>query len=105
MGDIYENAYATLFVERVAHCEGGLFQTDEDKGSIKHLIREIVHRDLLTNDPLWILASTRHSSLALPKLARTGRSILLSRQISLTSPESGMDYAERNTLPPQDLFL
>ncbi|PVH83610.1 HET-domain-containing protein [Cadophora sp. DSE1049] len=61
MGDIYENAYATLFAERAGHCDEGLFQTEEDKGTTNDFIREIKYQDPQTSDNYWILASTRHT--------------------------------------------
>ncbi|KAH7417958.1 heterokaryon incompatibility protein-domain-containing protein [Cadophora sp. MPI-SDFR-AT-0126] len=61
MGDIYENAYATLFAERAAHCDEGLFQNEEDKSITNDFIREIKYQDPQTGDNYWILASTRHT--------------------------------------------
>ncbi|KAK0112811.1 hypothetical protein ONS95_014539 [Cadophora gregata] len=61
MGDIYENAYATLFAERASHCDEGLFSTEEDKSTTNELIREIKYQDPRTGDSCWILASTRHT--------------------------------------------
>jgi hypothetical protein len=61
MGDIYENAYATLFAERAKHCDDGLFQTAEDKNIVTDWIREIDYRNPQTNEQHWILASFRHS--------------------------------------------
>ncbi|RDL31806.1 uncharacterized protein BP5553_09208 [Venustampulla echinocandica] len=61
MGDIYENAYATLFAERANHCDDGLFQTVEDKSIATDWVREIESRNPQTNDQYWILASFRHS--------------------------------------------
>lgn len=61
MGDIYENAYATLFAERAEHCDDGLFQTEEDKSIVTDWIQEIDYRNPQTNDLHWILCSFRHS--------------------------------------------
>ncbi|KAH7370431.1 heterokaryon incompatibility protein-domain-containing protein, partial [Rhexocercosporidium sp. MPI-PUGE-AT-0058] len=61
MGDIYENAYATLFAERASHCGDGLFQTEDDKCAMGDWIQEIEHWDPQTNDQYWILASTQHN--------------------------------------------
>jgi len=61
MGDIYENAYATLFAERANHCDDGLSQTIEDKSIATDWIRELESRNSQTNDQYWVLASFWHS--------------------------------------------
>jgi len=61
MGDIYENAYATLFAERAGHCDEGLLQVEADKNTTKEYIRELKYEDPQTGDPYFILASTRHT--------------------------------------------
>jgi hypothetical protein len=61
MGDIYENAYATIFAERAKDCDDGLFQTEEDKSIVRDWIREIDYRNPQTNEQHCVLASFRHS--------------------------------------------
>jgi hypothetical protein len=61
MGDIYENAYATIFAERAKHCDDGLFQTAEDKTIATDWVREIDYQNPQTNDQHWILSSFGHS--------------------------------------------
>ncbi|RDW59150.1 hypothetical protein BP5796_12074 [Coleophoma crateriformis] len=57
MGDIFENAYATLFAERAENCADGLFQTSEDRYSLTRWIREIDYCDPQTHEKHQILVS------------------------------------------------
>ncbi|KAH8815533.1 heterokaryon incompatibility protein-domain-containing protein [Xylogone sp. PMI_703] len=57
MGDIYENAYATLFAERASNSDDGIFQTVEDRNALTDWIREIDFRDPRTEEQHRILIS------------------------------------------------
>jgi hypothetical protein len=57
MGDIYENAYATIFAERASNCNDGLFQTAEDKHILAKWVREIAYQDPNTKEQHGILVS------------------------------------------------
>jgi hypothetical protein len=57
MGDIYENAYATLFAERASNCTTGLFQTERDRKIAIERVQEIEYRNPQTNEQHWILMS------------------------------------------------
>jgi Heterokaryon incompatibility protein (HET) len=61
MGDIYANAYATLFAERASHSDDGLLQTEDERASAKTWIQEMDYRDAEMGASYSVLISSGHS--------------------------------------------
>lgn len=59
MGDIYSNAYATLFAERATNSNDSLFQTDDDRGNRSHFVQDVEHKDPATGQTHSILVASK----------------------------------------------
>jgi hypothetical protein len=58
MGDVFANAYATLFAERSSHSDDGLFPNFQETQLLQNWIHEVKHYDPVSKRHQWVLISS-----------------------------------------------